>query len=255
MKKIIPLFASALLCASLLPASAQPGPAAGTANGPQLGGALSKLFGDNQAFSANLEFQTTDNSGKAIMLPGKMCFDRGNSRFECNLADMQGGKMSPEAAEHMKAMGLDQTVTISRQDKKVAYIVYPGMQSYVEKELPANAATNSAGDYKTVVTEIGKDTVDGHPCVKNKVVVTDKENVQHEFNVWNATDLKNFPVKIQTTESGSKVTMLFKNVSLAKPDAKLFDVPADYTKYDSVPAMMQQQMMKRMGGGFPGMGH
>jgi hypothetical protein len=43
--------------------------------------------------------------------------------------------------------------------------------------------------------------------------------------------------------------MLFKNVSLAKPAASLFDPPADFKKYDSVQQMMQQEMMKRMGGG------
>ena len=63
-------------------------------------------------------------------------------------------------------------------------------------------------------TELGKDTVDGHPCVKNKVIVTDNEGSKHESTVWNATDLKNFPVKIETDRTGRQtMTMLFKNVS------------------------------------------
>jgi len=44
------------------------------------------------------------------------------------------------------------------------------------------------------------------------------------------------------------MTMLFKDVNLAKPDAGLFDPPSNYTKYDSMQAMMQAVMMKRMGG-------
>ena len=65
--------------------------------------------------------------------------------------------------------------------------------------------------------------------------------------------MKKFPVEIQTTESSGDVTMLFKNVSLTKPAASLFDPPADFKKYDNVQQMMQQEMMKRMGGGgFPG---
>jgi hypothetical protein len=46
--------------------------------------------------------------------------------------------------------------------------------------------------------------------------------------------------------------MLFKNVSLTKPAANLFETPSGYTKYDDMQTMMQQQIMKRMGGGLPG---
>ena len=98
-------------------------------------------------------------------------------------------------------------------------------------------------------TELGKDTVDGHDCVKNKVTVTDKEGKQHESTVWNATDLKNFPVKIVTTEQGNNGTMLFKNISMTKPAASNFEPPAGLTKYDNVQTMMQTEMMKKMGGG------
>ena len=85
-------------------------------------------------------------------------------------------------------------------------------------------------------------------------VVTDKDGNKHESTVWNETDLKNFPVKIQTVENGDEVTMLFKNVSLAKPAASVFEAPSGYTKYDNMQLLMQQQMMKAMGGagGLPG---
>jgi hypothetical protein len=85
--------------------------------------------------------------------------------------------------------------------------------------------------------------------VKNKAVITDKEGNKQESTVWNATDLKNFPVKIQTIEQGNNVTMLFKNVSTAKPAASLFEPPSGYTKYDSIQSMMMQQVLKQMGGG------
>jgi chemotaxis protein CheY-P-specific phosphatase CheC len=68
--------------------------------------------------------------------------------------------------------------------------------------------------------------------------------------------LNNFPVKIQTDAQDRNTTMSFKNVSLAKPDASLFEVPPGYTSYDSMQSMMQQQMMKQMGGGgFSPFGH
>jgi hypothetical protein len=234
------------LCLSLVSAHAQFGPAP---SGPNLGGPMDKLFGTNQAFSATLEFQTADRSGNTITLPGKITFDAGKSRFEVNMANAQGKQMPPDAAEQMKSMGLDQMVMVGRPDKKVAYLIYPGLQSYVETDLSEAASAATNGYYKVETAELGKETVDSHPCVKNKVTVTDKDGNKHESTVWNATDLKEFPVKIQTTEGSANTTMLFKNVSLAKPAASLFETPSDYTKYDNMQAMMQQQIMKRMGGG------
>jgi hypothetical protein len=249
MKKHSSILASTIICLGLLPAYSQSGPPGGAPGGPHLGGAMSKLFGDNQAFSAGLEMQVADKSGSPIILPGKISFDAGKSRFEINLADMKGGQMPPNAAAQMKSMGMDQMVTIARPDKKAAYLIYPGMQSYVEMPLPKADSAPTNSDYRVEITEIGKDTVDGHPCVKNKYVVTDNEGVKHESTVWNATDLKKFPVKIQTAEQGDDVTMLFKSVSLTKPAASLFDPPTDFTKYDNIRQLMQQEMMKRMGGG------
>ena len=59
--------------------------------------------------------------------------------------------------------------------------------------------------------------------------------------------MKNFPVKIVTGEQGSSSTMLFKNISFAKPAAGTFDAPTGLTKYDNVQTMMQTEMMKHMG--------
>jgi len=243
MKKYFSILTSAIICLGLLPAHAQPGP-----GGPQLAGPISKLFGDNQSFSAAMEMQVTDKDGKAIDLPGKIAYDTGKSRFELNLTDIKGGNLPPNAAAQMKSMGLDQMVTIALPDKKAVYLIYPGLQSYVQMAMPKTDSAATNGDYKMDATELGKETVDGHPCVKNKVTVTDKEGVKHESTVWNATDLKQFPVKIQTSDTGDDVIMLFKNVLLGKPAASSFEAPSGYTKYDNVQTLMQQQIMKRMGG-------
>lgn len=238
----------------LLPASAQFGPPGGRggSSGPQFSGATAKLFGEHQSFSATMEFQAAGPQGEPIAMPGKMCFDSGKSRFEMNMSAIRGGQMPPDAAEQMKAMGLDQMVSISRPDKKAVYLVYSGLKSYVENPLPEAEAAADA-DFKIEATEAGKETVDGHDCVKNKVTVTGKDGKKHESTVWNATDLKKFPVKIVTEKKGESVTMLFQNVSFEKPAAGNFEVPADFQKYASMQSMMQEQMMKRMGGmGVPG---
>ena len=89
--------------------------------------------------------------------------------------------------------------------------------------------------------------------MKNKVIVTDDQGTNHEYTVWNATDLKKFPLKIVTAEEGMNMTMSFKNVKLDKPKAD-FNAPSDYKKYDNIMSLMQQEMMKKMQENGGGMG-
>jgi hypothetical protein len=216
----------------------------GKVSTPSLTGAMAKLFGDNTAYTADVEFQL--NGTQPTSLPGKMSFDSGKSRFEMNLAEAKGGQ-TPHAADQMKAMGMDKMMFISRPDTKVVYVVFPSLSGYTETPLKDPDADKPDSAYKVQLTELARETVDGHVCVKNKAVVTDDQGKTHESTVWNAIDLKNFPLKIETTEQGRSTTMLFKNVNLTKPDAALFDPPADCKKYDSQQALMQQAIMKHMG--------
>jgi hypothetical protein len=214
--------------------------------GPRFSGHWAKLFGDNSAFSATLEMQTQDKSGQTLIVPGKVASTEGKSRFEMDIAQIKGGGLGPQAATQMKAVGMDRMVSITRPDKKVACLLYPGLQAYLETPMQDASLTGPESDFKVESVELGKETIDGHPCVKNKVVVTDKDGAKHESTVWNATDFKSFPLKIEATEEGRSLTLLFIDVQLAKPDGGQFDPPADFKRYDSMSAMMQETMMKQI---------
>lgn len=237
-----------ILGLGLVTATAQPGGPGGGMGGPNFGGSMSKLFGDNKTFSASMEIQAKDGRAGDTTIPGKLSFDDGKSRFEMDMTKMKNSKMPAEAVEQMKAMGMDSMVVISRPDKKASYMIYPSLNAYAEMPLKESDSTEAVKKYKVETTEISKETVEGHACVKNKVVVTDDKEKQHEFTVWNATDLKSFPVKIVMLEAKTDVTMLFKDVKLTKPEAKLFEAPSGLKKYDSIMSLMQEEMMKKMGG-------
>ena len=240
-KQTLVLFIAAVTLACSV--HAQPG----HMSGPSFSGSMAKLFGQNTAFSSTVDVQITTPQGQTMSMPGNLAFDSGNSRFEISLSDAKGTQMQPGTAEHMKAMGMDTTIMITRPDKQTSYLVYPGLSAYVESPIqdPDAAKPNSA--FKMDSTELGKETIDGHPCVKSKVVVTDDAGKTHESTVWNATDLKNFPVKIESTEQAHTMTMLFKNIKTSKPEAALFEPPTDDKKYDNLSALMQAEMMKKMG--------
>ncbi len=252
MKKPLLLAALLVLAYPFAPVHAQPGPRG--PQGPRFDASLSKLFGDNSAFSAALDFQTKDKaSGETVGMPGKLAYHEGKARFEMDMTQMRSASMPPEMAEQMKAMGMGNIIIISRPDKKLAYMIYPGLKAYTENETKDLEDAKAADKWKLETTELGKETVAGHPCVKNKVIVTDDKGVKHESTVWNATDLKQFPIKIEANENDTPVTMVFKDIKLAKPDVAQFEPPKDLKRYDSMQALMQEEMMKRMGapGGLP----
>jgi hypothetical protein len=239
----------------VLTVRSQPGRSAGPPPGPGLSASTAKLFGENSSFSANLEMQTSGGGDPDVMtMPGKIFFDQGKSRFEMDMSQLRGGQMTPQTAVQMKSIGMDKTIMISRPDKKLGYQIYPGMQAYLESPLPESEASGQSSDFKLDVTELGKETIDGHPCIKNKAIVTDKEGTKQESVVWNATDLNKFPIKIEHTQDSVKVTMLFRDVNFSKPTADLFDPPSGATKYENIQSMMQQIMMKRLGTGSPPQG-
>ena len=240
MKLKFQILATILLCGTFDAAQAQFGragsPAGATPNAPSLGGANAELFGENSSFTATMDMQ----AGKTPAESGKISFDHGQYRFEVDMSKALGA-----SAASMQAMGIDLStlVIISRPDAKVIDMIYPGLNAYAETPMPDSGTTTNQP--KMEITKLGTETIDGHPCVKNKVVETDGSGVAHESTVWNATDLKNFPLKIEQTEKGTTTTMSFKDVKLGKVDASVFNPPAGAKQYSDVASMMQQEVMAR----------
>lgn len=254
MKKKLFLVGAFLLSLGVAQSPAQFGPGGGGMGSlgmrgmPKFDGKFAKVFGDNTAFSADVEIQTAGGKADGIKAPGKLAFLEGKSRMEIDMTAAAGGKISADMSAQMKAMGMDRMIIIHLPEKKVMYQLYPGLESYTEMEIKDGEDPKAADKYKLDTTELGKETVDGHPCVKNKVVVTDDKGGTYESTTWNATDLKKFPVKMVSNQGGTEVTMLFKNVKLAKPDVSQFEPPKNFKRYGNMMEMMQEVMQR--GGGF-----
>jgi len=253
MKPVSFYLVALLLAISLAPTRAQPargGGLFGGPGGPKLGGSMSKLFGDHKAFSATMESEVPDPTNKArpITMPGQLAFHDGNSRLDMDMSQVRGGPVRPEMAAQLKAMGMGEMSLISRPERKMAFIIYPGLKSYAESPIAEADAATPDKKYKIDITELGKETIDGHPCVRHKVVITDDAGKAQESTVWNAIDLKKFPIRIEQNENAQPVRMTFKKVKFEKPDGALFEPPKEFKRYDSIQAMMQEAMMKRLGG-------
>jgi hypothetical protein len=148
---------------------------------------MARIFGKNQAFTATADISIADaQHGAPMEMEASYEFLKGNLRTDIDMTSMKGSPMPPQAAAQMKQMGMDRAVNIYRTDKKVMYLMYPGMKSYTEIA-PAQASPADkpvAKEPKIDVTQVGKDTVDGHPCVENKLAFTADDGSQHEVLAW-----------------------------------------------------------------------
>lgn len=216
--------------------------------GPSLGPAMTRLFGDIPAFSAKAHVQVLDNSQKEMVsMPMDFAMLDKKIRVEIDMSQTKNASMPPGAAEQLKAMGMARVVSIIRPDKDLVYVIYPAQKSLMTMPLPKES-TDPAKQPKITKTAVGKETIDGHACVKNKVTMTDDNGHPFEALTWNASDLKDFPIQIQTTEKQGTSIMHFSDIQFEKPDPKQFDAPADYAAYDSPQALMQGIMEKATGG-------
>lgn len=213
-----------------------------------LNAAMAKLFGDFKAFSSKADLTMLGEGNKQTMTLGmNFALLEGKMKADVDLASLKSKEFPPEMFAQLKQMGMDRMTTVMRPDKKTTLLIYPALQSYADLPMSQADQAELEGDYKVEKTKLGKETAAGHPCEKYKVIVRGSKGEKHDALVWNATDFKDFPVQIQMDEPDAKILIVYKDIKLAKPDAKQFDVPAGYTKYDSVEKLMQGAMMKMFG--------
>jgi hypothetical protein len=209
-----------------------------------MGATIIKLFGDNHAFTAKAEVQLLDSSQKEIaVMPMDFLLLEKNIRVEMDLTQGKNREMPPGAMDSLKQMGMARVISIINPAKGLAYVMYPDQKVLLGMPLPKEG-TNAPASAKLEKTQLGNETVEGHACVKNKVTITDDSGQPVDVILWNATDLKDFPVQIQTKEKDVTSMMRFRQVQLTKPDAALFEPPADYTRYSSQQEMMQAILKK-----------
>jgi hypothetical protein len=245
------LFFSVLLGAAQAQFGNLSGLGAGATPDPKFDATFAKLLGEHQAFSAEMEYAVLDAENKPTSVaPGKLSFLEGKSRFELDMSRVKGSGMAGGLAAQLKTMGMAELVMIRRPDKSLKYLVYPGLASYAEEKL-ATDTKETKDKTKAVprkeVTALGRETIEGHPCMKNKVVMIDDQEQRSEATIWNATDLREFPVRMEMVEDGKTTARIFKSIKLARPDSALFEPPADMTRYESPAAMIQGALMKAMG--------
>jgi hypothetical protein len=213
----------------LLSGSAAVAQAPSTGTPTAINASFVKLFGTVGAFSAKVDTLVLDPYQMEMvrLLMYFATFD-GKVRIEINVAQMQSKDLPPSKITELKESGMERVISLFRPDKKVTYIIYPGIQSYVSIPLAKEDTDAFEKGLKLEKTALGKETFDGHACVKNKVVVKDAKGPVLQAVTWNAADLKDFPLQIEIKDKGNTVRMHFTQLRFAKPDPQQFNVPPAY---------------------------
>jgi hypothetical protein len=247
MRQILPVKRFAIFIAALLllgPVEYSRGQIPGSSDAVNT--ALLKLFGKNNNFTVRAEFTMFDATQQQLMsVAANMAVSDGRMRAEVDMATIKSKMISPEMIAQQKAAGLDRAISIMRPDKRKLYLIYPGLKAYAETPLPAAVAESSGQPPILKKTAVGHQTSNGHPCIKNKVVLADEQGRQQEIVDWEATDMKNFPVQVQLAENGVAILVRNSDVRFSKPDSKQFEPPPGYTRYDDVPTMLAQAKSNR----------
>lgn len=198
--------------------------------GAGLNSVITKLFGTHDDFTVDSEFHILDPKMKpTVSMTLEITVSGGKMRADLDVSNMKGAGITPQMLQQYKKMGVDRSVTIVRPDKKAVILLFPSRKLYEQTPLPKEVSSSAAVS-KIKKTPLGKETMDGHPCVKNKVVLVDSKGKTQEMTTWEATDLKNFPIQVQLVDNGQNTLVHNRNIKFGKPSHSLFEIPTGYTK-------------------------
>lgn len=171
----------------------------------------------------------------AVVLVMAFCIFTGIANAQDFFADMvsttKAGTFSGKifVAKEKARMEMLQSVTITRMDKNVVWILIPDQKMYMEQPLkPENvvAATEKMpGEVERKL--IGPETVDGKTANKYRVVYSVADKKETSFQ-WIDID-SGLPLKIAAGD-GSWV-FEYKNLKTGPQPDTLFEIPAGYQKF------------------------
>ncbi len=93
-------------------------------------------------------------------------------------------------------------------------------------------------------TAIGTEVVEGHPTKVETVTVTRPDGTTVQSKVWEAEELQGIPVKIESHIGELTLTAVYRDISIAAPDAALFAVPDKCTPFEKMGQVAEQTTLR-----------
>jgi hypothetical protein len=150
-----------------------------------------------------------------------------------------GSNVPPAEAAQLRNM---HSVTILRPDKNRMYMEFPGFNSFVEIAYSKSTGTEPALPAKITKTVLGKEIVEDQQCQKSQWNIAESDGEQYNAIVWESTNWNNFPIQIKIGSPAAVVE--FQELHLEAPNSSLFDLPANYIKYEGIQQNIERQLAK-----------
>lgn len=138
---------------------------------------------------------------------------------------------------------LPEAITITRMDKKVAWMLMPSEKTYMEQPLDPNDVVAVSEKFPGEIerTLLGQELIDGRTTNKYRIVY-ETEGIRETIFQW-IEGSSNIPVKVEPADGSW--TVEYKNLKIGAQPESLFEIPTGYTKI-SYPFPTTDEMFKGM---------
>ncbi len=202
---------------------------AGDENPPDfLVGPVAAVLTNLNGFSAHVTFTITSPEGTTPAKSGELLGREGHLIFQPALA-LKG----------KKARTIGGLFFIWDETKHSGYVLSEALQGYAPIKSDAGAASSL-----NLAKEGIPEEVNGHPCHRREAVVTLNNGREARVTLWQADDMKHFPVRIETVSGPSRMTLDFTAIRLESPAEGLFLPPDGFTAYASSVALMNELIIR-----------
>ncbi len=213
------------------------------------------MTGTNVTFSATHITVEQDQAGKVIACRMEdVAFLKGSYRTMSYVTNDLPADLVPTGFDKrdleriMKASTLIRTIHIFQAQTSKHYEIQPEWGTYSDETEGYSQWSQGRPQPTSKKETIGTETVNGHPCVKQRVTISVNGEPIAEATVWEATDLGGMVIRHETTEpnKGLAVTEV-KRISFAPPPEPLFSVPSGYPlRRSTMPIMPKYEDVKQM---------
>lgn len=209
--------------------------------------AVAKLFGNIPVFSAMVETALTNKADKSrLALPMRMLKREDRFRIEVDFGKMKGTGVALQGLSAMQNIGMARMTSLVLPQDKGMIILFPELKFQTRVSL-SEADLPTAG-FQLTKKPLGKETIQGQPCVRNLVTLTAADGTKTEVTTWESQSLGGFPVRMLFRQEDGTMLMTFSEVSLGAPAEELFKVPGDYRAFSSMAGLMQEAMTRAISG-------
>jgi hypothetical protein len=220
--------AAALLCGC---ASRHVGPVyhAGDENPPDfLVGPITAVLTNLNGFSAHVTSTITSPGEEPRITSGELLAREGRLVFQPALP-LKGKRARTEGGLFF----------IWDETRHSGYVLSEALQGYA----PIISAAGPASRLN-ITKESIQENVNGHPCHRCEAVVLLNSGLEAHLTLWQADDTGHFPVRIETVEGPSRMTLDFSEIRLEYPARELFLPPDGFSPYASAIALMNELIVR-----------